>query len=50
LASLLLTGGPNLSVNFKKGGVCCISADDLHYDRKATLEWLVTPKISTRVS
>ena len=50
LASVLLTGGPDLSVNFKKGGVCCLSADDLHYDRKASLEWLVTPKISTRVS
>jgi len=50
LASVLLAGTPNLSINFKKGGVCCLSVDDLHYDRIATLEWLVTPKISTRVS
>jgi len=50
LASVLLAGSPDLSINFKKGGVCCLSVDDLHYDRKATLEWLVTPKISTRVS
>jgi len=50
LASLLLAGNPDLSINFKKGGICCISVDDLHYDHKATLEWLVTPKISTRMS
>lgn len=50
LASVLLTGSPDLSINFKKGGVCCLSVDDLHYDRRATLEWLVTPKISTRVT
>ena len=50
LASILLVGNPDISINLKKGGVCCLSVDDLHYDRKATLEWLVTPKISTRVS
>ena len=50
LAGVLLAGSSELSINFKKGGVCCLSVDDLHYDRKATLEWLVTPKISTRVS
>jgi len=50
LASVLLAGSPDLSINFKKGGVCCLSVDDLHYDRTATLEWLVTPKISMRVS
>jgi len=50
LAGVLLAGSPDLSINFKKGGVCCLSVDDLHYDRTATLEWLVTPKISMRVS
>jgi len=50
LASFLLAGNQNLSINLKKGGVCCLSVDNLHYDRKATLEWLITPKISTRVS
>jgi len=50
LASVLLAGTPDLSINLKKGGVCCLSVDDLHYDHKATLEWLITPKISTRVS
>ena len=50
LASVLLAGTPDVSINFKKGGICCLSVDDLHYDRKAVLEWLITPKISTRVS
>lgn len=50
LAGVLLAGNPGLSINLKKGGVCCLAVDDLHYDRKATLEWLVTPKIATRVS
>jgi phosphohistidine phosphatase len=50
LTSVLLAGGPGLSIDFKKGGVCCLAVDDLHYDRKATLEWLVTPKIATKVS
>jgi len=50
LTSTLLAGNTDLSINFKKGGVCCLSVDDLHYDHKATLEWLITPKISTRVS
>jgi len=50
LASVLLAGNPDIFTNFKKGGVCCLSVDDLHYDRKAVLEWLITPKISTRIS
>ena len=49
LASVLLAGDPAISINFKKGGVCCLSVDDLHYDRKAVLEWLITPKISTKL-
>lgn len=50
LAGLLLAGDAEIAINLKKGGVCCLSADDLHYDRKAVLEWLITPKISVRVS
>jgi phosphohistidine phosphatase len=50
LASVLLAGDPDIPINFKKGGVCCLSVNDLHDDRKAVLEWLVTPKISVRVS
>jgi len=50
LASVLLAGYPDISINFKKGGICCLSVDDLHYDRTAVLEWLITPKISIKVS
>jgi len=50
LMSVLLAGNPDISINFKKGGVCCLSVDNLRYDRKAVLEWLITPKISIKVS
>lgn len=50
LAGFLLTGATDISINLKKGSVCCLSVDDLHYDHKAVLEWLVTPKISIKVS
>ena len=50
LMSVLLAGNPDISINLKKGGVCCLSVDNLHYDRKAVLEWLITPKISVKVS
>jgi phosphohistidine phosphatase len=50
LAGVLLAGGSEIAINLKKGGVCCLSVDNLHYDRKAVLEWLITPKISVKVS
>lgn len=50
LASVLLAGNSDLVIHLKKGGVCCLSVDDLHNNRKAVLEWLITPRISTRVS
>ena len=46
LMSVLLTGSPDISTNLKKGGVCCLSVDD----RNTILEWLITPKISIKVS
>jgi len=49
LASLLVTGGPGLAINIKKGGVCCLSAGDLHLERCADLEWLMPPKILVKV-
>lgn len=49
LISFFLAGNSNISINLKKGGVCCLSADNLNQNRKAVLEWLVTPKIITRV-
>ena len=42
--SLLLIGTTQLSVQLKKGGLCCLSAPSLKGRRHATLEWLLTPK------
>lgn len=50
LISWLTTGSKNLQINFKKGGVCYLSADNLYQDRRATLEWLLTPAIMVEVS
>lgn len=50
LASNLLADNSDLAINFKKGGVCCLSVDNRFNDRRAILEWLITPKISTRIS
>jgi phosphohistidine phosphatase len=43
LISELLAGSPTISINMKKGGVCCLALDDLRIERSATLEWLLTP-------
>lgn len=43
LASLLLSGKPDLDIMFKKGGVCLLSMETLQAGRCATLEWLATP-------
>ncbi len=43
LISTLLVGSPTISINMKKGGVCCLALDDLRLERSATLEWLLTP-------
>jgi phosphohistidine phosphatase len=45
LIGLLVSDNANVDVTLKKGGVCSLSADDLHHTRKATLEWLLTPGI-----
>lgn len=45
LASVLLTGGQDLVMAFKKGCVCALSADRLRYGRCARLEWLLQPKL-----
>jgi phosphohistidine phosphatase len=41
--STLLSGGPDLPIILKKGGVCKLSMDKLSYSRCATLEWLLAP-------
>ncbi len=43
LASMLISGDHNLSLTLKKGSVCHLSVDSLHYGRCATLDWLLLP-------
>ena len=50
LISLLISDNAGVDMTIKKGGVCRLSADDLHHTRKATLEWLLTPGILVEMS
>lgn len=43
LIAFLTTENSKLDLTLKKGGVCYLSADDLHHHHRATLEWLLTP-------
>ena len=43
LISLLLSGQTDISIQFKKAGLCHLSVSSLQYGRCATLEWLLTP-------
>lgn len=45
LIGTLTADSPDIGVNIKNGGICCLSADDLHMERRAVLEWLLPPKI-----
>jgi phosphohistidine phosphatase len=47
---LLAAEGAKLDITIKKGGVCLLSADDLRQDRRATLEWLLTPGILVEIA
>jgi phosphohistidine phosphatase len=49
LISLLVSDNASLDMTLKKGGVCRLSADDLHDTRKTTLEWLLTPGILVEI-
>jgi phosphohistidine phosphatase len=49
LISILTAADLDLAINIKKGGVCCLLADDLRLERRASLEWLLTPKILLKV-
>ncbi|MGA3285388.1 MAG: phosphohistidine phosphatase SixA [Verrucomicrobiota bacterium] len=44
LISLLTTGGMDLTMDFKKGGLCKLEIGKLSHDRCATLVWLLTPR------
>jgi phosphohistidine phosphatase len=50
LVGLLVGENGKLDVTLKKGGVCYLLADDLHQERRATLQWLLTPGILTEIS
>jgi phosphohistidine phosphatase len=49
LIGLLVSDSGGVDMSLKKGGVCRLSADDLHHTRKATLEWLLTPGILVEI-
>jgi phosphohistidine phosphatase len=44
LVSLFTTGGRQLQLDFKKGGLCKLEAEKLRVGKCATLAWLLTPK------
>jgi phosphohistidine phosphatase len=44
LISLLATGGLQLQMDFKKGGLCKLEVEKLCAGKCATLAWLLTPK------
>ena len=51
LIGLLTSDTSKLEITLKKGGICHLSADDLHHhDHRATLEWLLTPGILMEIS
>jgi phosphohistidine phosphatase len=46
LIGMLVAENAKADITLKKGGVCYLSADDLHHqEHRATLEWLLTPGI-----
>jgi phosphohistidine phosphatase len=50
LIGILVAENAKIDITLKKGGVCYITADDLHHsDHRATLEWLLTPGILTDI-
>ena len=50
LISWLTTGNADMKITLKKGGVGCLLADNLHLERRATLEWLLTPPLMIELS
>ena len=50
LISLLVSGGENVAVDFKKGGLCKLEAEKLRNGKCATLAWLLTPNQMKRMA
>ncbi len=46
----LMTGSPNSTITLKKGGVCLLSSEDFRQQRRATLQWLLTPATMVELS
>jgi phosphohistidine phosphatase len=44
LISVLATGGTDLMMDLKKGGLCKLEVEKLSYGRCAALAWLLTPR------
>jgi phosphohistidine phosphatase len=45
LISIFCTGGPNLSLTLKKGGLCRMEVEQLQTARCAHLEWVLAPRL-----
>jgi phosphohistidine phosphatase len=50
LISLLIADNKKLDITLKKGGVCRLAIDNLLQDRRATMEWLLTPGVLVEIS
>ena len=50
LIGVLAANNPELAINIKNGGICCLSSDDLRVQHSAVLEWLLPPKILSALS
>jgi phosphohistidine phosphatase len=44
LISLLVSGDENMTMDFKKGGLCKLEVQKLRHGKCATFAWLLTPK------
>ncbi len=47
---LLISENASVDITLKKGGVCRLSADDLHHSHRASMDWLLTPGILVDIS
>jgi len=50
LIGVLAAGSKEIALELDKGGLAKLSADSLAYDRCATLQWLLTPKILKNIA
>ncbi len=48
--SFLTAGNTNTDITLKRGGICCLTADDLGAEHHASLKWLLTPAIMVELS